>query len=120
MSTNILQLSPNVCPYIGLEIPLHGHSNSTAMFLCLPPVSSTLGIPQGNTFFFGEMTVLISPENRQFGSHPNPLKLEPQLHSHSLTLATLNRYSRIYDAADHFGHGQAMARPCHELAMAWT
>ena len=68
------------------------------MFLCLPPVISTLGIPQGNAFFPGEMKVLTSPENHQFGSHPNPLELEPQLYSHSLTQATLNRYSRIYDA----------------------
>ena len=100
MSTNILKMSPNICPYIGLEIPLRGDSNFTVMFLCPPPVTSTLGIPQGNTFVFGEMTVLISPENRQFGSHPNPQKLEPQLYSHSLAQATLNRYSRIYDAGD--------------------
>ena len=52
MSTNILKMSPNICPYIGLEIPLHGDSNFTVMFLCPPPVTSTLGIPQGNTFFF--------------------------------------------------------------------
>ena len=51
MPTTISKTSPNICPYIGVEIPLRGHSNFTVMFLCLLPVISTLGIPQGNTFF---------------------------------------------------------------------
>ena len=103
-------MSPNICPYIGLEIPLHGDSNFTVMFLCLPPVSSTKGI----RFFSGEMTVLISPENRQFGSHPNPLKLEPQLYYHSLTQATLNRYSHIYDVG---GPDKSPASSCSHAAI---
>ena len=93
-----MKMSPNICPYIGLEIPLRGDSNFTVMFLRLPPVISTLGIPQGNTFFWRR------DDGPHFARKPSiwepskSTKAGAQLYSHSLTQATLNRYSRIYDA----------------------
>ena len=50
VSTNILKTSLNLCPYIGLEITLRVHSNSCVMFLCVPPVISTLATPRGILF----------------------------------------------------------------------
>ena len=83
--TNILKIVSNICPYIGLEIPLRGLSNSCVMFLGVPPVISTLGNPRWNIVVSARWRAFTSPENHQFGSHPNPLKPEPQLYSHSLT-----------------------------------
>ena len=58
MSTNILKIVSDICPYIGLGIPLCGLSNLCVMFLGVPPVISTLGIPQGTYFGGGEVKSL--------------------------------------------------------------
>ena len=69
------------------------------MFLGVPPVISTLGNPQGKYFLFRRGD---GPSTRKkqtpIWEPPKSISIHPQLYSHSLTWATLNRYSRIYDA----------------------
>ena len=78
MSTNILKMVSDICPYIGLGIPLCGLSNFCVMFLGVPPVISTLGSPQGKYFLGGEVTGLhLDNKTTNLGAtqihfHPSP------------------------------------------------
>jgi hypothetical protein len=86
----MLKMTSNICPYIGLEIPLCGLSIFCVMFLGVSPVSSTLGNPQRKYNLFARRRAFTSPKNPPISTSID----NPQLYSHSLTQATLNRYSR--------------------------
>ena len=81
VSTNILKMSLNRCPYFALKIPLCGLSNFCVMFLCVSRVFPPWGTPGRSIFFLGEVRVFTSlhlaPKSHQSGSHPNPLPSIP-------------------------------------------
>ena len=64
----------DICPYIGLGIPLCGLSNFCVMFLGVPPVISTLGNPQGKYFLGGEVKGLHFAKKPPIWEPPKSIK----------------------------------------------
>ena len=98
VSISVFNMGLNICLYIGLEIPLCGLSYFCAMFLGVSGVTSTMGNTREEYVCFGEVRVFTSPQKAtnlgatQIHFHPSPTVFTL---AHQ---ATLNRYSRIYDA----------------------